>query len=133
MKYAKYDTTYKMFGFYDTPQYGGIEVSDANYLALFEAQGTPGKFMQIVPDASGYPIAVDAETLLTPEQKAAALLASNTTTRDALMDSANTATYGMSDAFIAGLLNDDDVATFKAWASYKQSLSKVDLSQQTPF
>lgn len=57
---------------------------------------------------------------------------SNTATRNSLMGAANTATYGMSDAFVAGLLDGADTATFKAWATYKLALSKVDLTQPTP-
>jgi hypothetical protein len=56
----------------------------------------------------------------------------NTATRDSLMATANAATYGMSDAYVAGLLDDADTATFKAWAKYKLALSKVDLTLASP-
>ncbi|RRW54346.1 hypothetical protein EGJ55_16045 [Pseudomonas moraviensis] len=38
----------------------------------------------------------------------------------------------MSDAFVAGLLSDTEVDTFKAWAVYKLQLSKVDTGLKTP-
>lgn len=56
----------------------------------------------------------------------------NTVTQSDLMATANAATYGMSDAFMLGMLNDADTATFKAWGAYKLTLSKVDLTQETP-
>lgn len=53
-----------------------------------------------------------------------------TTQKAALMTVANTATSGMSDAFIAGLLDDADAAKFKAWAAYKFALGTVDMTAQ---
>lgn len=50
----------------------------------------------------------------------------------ALMASATAATVGMSDAYVAGLLNSADAATFKEWAAYKLALSKVNLTQSSP-
>lgn len=52
--------------------------------------------------------------------------------KDGLMSSAILATQGMSDAFIAGLLSDSEIVTFKTWAAYKLALSKVDLSAKKP-
>ncbi|HIE1924578.1 TPA: tail fiber assembly protein [Pseudomonas aeruginosa] len=46
--------------------------------------------------------------------------------RDVLLGVANEATAGMADAFIAGLLDEADTATFKAYAAYKLALNKVD-------
>lgn len=46
--------------------------------------------------------------------------------RNQLMEKANQATAGMTDAFIAGLLNSADTKTFKAFAAYKLALSKID-------
>lgn len=63
-----------------------------------------------------------------PEQ----ILAGNTAQRAALMSVATNATYGMSDAYQLGLLDDADTATFKAWGAYKLALSKVDLTQVEP-
>lgn len=64
----------------------------------------------------------------TPDQ----ILAVNTSQRDAFMATADAATIGMADAYVAGLLSAQDAATFKAWAAYKLALSKVDLTQTTP-
>ncbi|BBP99074.1 hypothetical protein BSFA1_42030 [Burkholderia sp. SFA1] len=49
-----------------------------------------------------------------------------------LMAVADSATFGMADAFMAGLLDDTETKTFKAWASYKLALSKVNLKVQNP-
>lgn len=46
--------------------------------------------------------------------------------RDALLAIAEEATVGMADAYVAGLLEEDDVAMFKAFAGYKLSLNKID-------
>lgn len=59
-------------------------------------------------------------------------VAVNTFEQTVLMNAANVATSGQGDAYMLGLLDADDTATFKAWAAYKLALSKVDLTQQTP-
>ncbi|GAA0411468.1 hypothetical protein GCM10008969_37870 [Pseudomonas veronii subsp. inensis] len=46
--------------------------------------------------------------------------------RDALLAVADEASAGMADAFIAGLLNEQDEARFKLYAVYKLNLSKID-------
>ena len=46
--------------------------------------------------------------------------------RNALLVIANEATAGMADAYIAGLLDDADVAIFRAYAAYKLQLNKID-------
>ncbi|MNJ51954.1 Caudovirales tail fiber assembly protein [compost metagenome] len=46
--------------------------------------------------------------------------------RDVLLAIANESTAGMTDAFIAGLLNESDTVNFKAYASYKLALNKID-------
>lgn len=59
---------------------------------------------------------------ITAEQlKAAALVQ-----RDALLSMANEKTVGMADAFIAGLLDEADTLSFKAYAAYKLALNKID-------
>ena len=45
--------------------------------------------------------------------------------RDFLIAAANEVTAGMGDAFLAGLLNPEDVDRFKAFAAYKLKLNKV--------
>ncbi|WP_311886740.1 MULTISPECIES: tail fiber assembly protein [unclassified Pseudomonas] len=67
------------------------------------------------------PVLTDAEL------KAAALAL-----RDSLLFVADEATAGMSDAYIAELLNADDVATFKAYAAYKLKLNKIDKQEGYP-
>ena len=60
------------------------------------------------------------------------LKASALAQRDALLAAANQATAGMSDAYIIGLLNADDTATFKAYAAYKLALGKIDTQAGYP-
>lgn len=52
--------------------------------------------------------------------------------RDDLLRSANEATAGMADAFIAGLLGSDDTAKFRAYATYKLELNKIDTQPGFP-
>lgn len=52
--------------------------------------------------------------------------------RDFLLDDADEATAGMADAFIAELLDEADVAKFKAYAAYKLALNKVDTQKGYP-
>lgn len=61
------------------------------------------------------PVPTDAEL------KAAAMAK-----RDALLSAASDATAGMADAYIAGLLDAADMATFKAFATYQLDLNKID-------
>lgn len=67
-----------------------------------------------------------------PVASADRIEAANGAMRDGLMQVANNATFGMSDAYVAGLLDDTDSQTFKAWAAYKLALSKVDLTSSSP-
>ncbi|MFD1557104.1 tail fiber assembly protein [Paraburkholderia silviterrae] len=60
------------------------------------------------------------------------IAATNTAMRDSLMQVANNATFGIADAYAAGLLDTSDSQTFKAWAAYKLALSKVDLTTANP-
>jgi hypothetical protein len=46
--------------------------------------------------------------------------------RDQLLVAANQATAGMANAYIAGLLDDADTATFKAFAAYQLALNKIE-------
>lgn len=55
------------------------------------------------------------------ELKTAAL-----TERNLLLAAANDATAGMADAYIAGLLNEDETERFKFFAAYKLALNKID-------
>lgn len=46
--------------------------------------------------------------------------------RGILLVTANEATAGMADAYIAGLMDADEEALFKTWAAYKLALNKID-------
>lgn len=48
-----------------------------------------------------------------------------------LMAQASLITSGLSDAYIAGILSDADVARYKAWAAYKLALTQI--SQQSGY
>lgn len=52
--------------------------------------------------------------------------------RNLLLASANDATAGMADAYIAGLLDEADTAIFKAFAAYKLALNKIDQQHGYP-
>lgn len=52
--------------------------------------------------------------------------------RDFLLRAADEATAGMSDAYVAGLLDENDTTLFKAYAAYKLSLNKVDKQSGFP-
>lgn len=73
---------------------------------------------------------IDWSKLITKPMKDAAanadLKCSALVQRDALLAAANQATTGMSDAYITGLLNAADTATFKSYAAYKLALGKID-------
>jgi hypothetical protein len=52
--------------------------------------------------------------------------------RHALLSVASDAAAGMADAYIAGLLDADDTATFKAFAAYQLALNKIDTQSVYP-
>jgi hypothetical protein len=52
--------------------------------------------------------------------------------RDALLSVASDTTAGMADAHIAGLLDADDTATFKAFAAYQLAQNKIDTQSGYP-
>ena len=60
------------------------------------------------------------------------LKASALAQRDALLAAANESTAGMADAYIAGLLDEADTATFKAYATYKLALNKINTQPGYP-
>lgn len=74
--------------------------------------------------------ALSAPTVLPKSQ--AEMKADVIAQRDVLLDLANEATAGMSDAFVAGLLDAVDTAKFKAYAAYKLALNKIDIQQGFP-
>jgi Caudovirales tail fibre assembly protein, lambda gpK len=129
-KYAVFDASGNIGGFYDSSDSPlpegvvGVEISDDDWQTFLQGVND-GKLLRI--NAAGAPELLDA-----PAPTGATLVAINCGAQSALMATANAATYGMSDAFMLGMLNDADTATFKAWGAYKLTLSKVDLTQETP-
>lgn len=101
---------------------------------------TPEFVTQLVDATSFSPMPIegwsyDGATFAPPAAavpSAEQILAANTAEQAVLMAAANSATLGQADAYIAGLLDAADAATFKAWAAYKLALSKVDLTSANP-
>ncbi|WP_439851165.1 phage tail assembly chaperone [Pseudomonas syringae] len=52
--------------------------------------------------------------------------------RDQLLVAADKATAGMSDAFIAGLLSEDEITLFRSFASYKLALRNIERQPDYP-
>lgn len=50
--------------------------------------------------------------------------------KDTLMTHATDSIFGMSDAYIGGLLTQDEEAFYKKWAAYKLALFKINLSDK---
>lgn len=61
-----------------------------------------------------------------PEKSESELRAEVTAQRDTLLAIADEATIGMADAYLTGLLEEEDVAMFKEFAGYKLALNKID-------
>lgn len=80
----------------------------ADYLAWVEAGNQP------MPDPSQSEEAIQARVV-------AVALAE----RGRRIEEADTATLGMADAFLAGLLTEEDQARYRAYAAYKLALAKV--------
>lgn len=91
------------------------------------------------PDMRSYHDGVLEVLGVTQEELAAALAAYShsdteitvaalhaTSERDALLAAADKATAGMADAYLAGLLSDEDIARFKIYATYKLALRNID-------
>lgn len=60
------------------------------------------------------------------------LKASALAQRDVLLAAANEKTAGMGDAYMVGLLDEADTATFKAYAAYKLALNKIEHQPKYP-
>jgi len=130
-KTVGFDSTGAFQGFFDSDDYPlpdgmtGVDISYDDWQSYLVKMNTANQTLTLGPDN---------ELVFTDPAAPTgdALIAINTTERNSLMAVANEATVGMSDAYVAGLLDDADTATFKAWAKYKLALSKVDLTQATP-
>ncbi|WP_434590041.1 tail fiber assembly protein [Pseudomonas sp. R4-83] len=68
-----------------------------------------------------------------PHQKSEAeLIYEALAQRDTLLAISNEATIGMADAYLAGLLDEEDEAKFKTFAGYKLALNKIDQQSGYP-
>lgn len=102
----------------DFPNQGTVSDDDQRY----------GKFLTGVPNGSDMPNYTGPDLTAPPTD----YVTVNATQQVALMTTASAVTFGMADAYVAGLLDDADTTKFKAWAAYKLALSKVDLTQAQP-
>ncbi|MEE9679548.1 tail fiber assembly protein [Pseudomonas moraviensis] len=123
MKYIDFDAQGELLGRYDSAIHTqmpatAVEISDELFLRTIEEcdgiwKWTDGKVTKhVLPNAS---------QLVESEQRASALAR-----RDELLAEADQQTVGMADAYIAGLLEADDMQRFKAFATYKLALNKID-------
>lgn len=124
MKYATFSEQGMLSGRYDSVIHGknipagAIEVSEELFLqTISEADGV---WMMVDGAISKQPFP-EPPPLTDDEIKAEVILK-----RDALAAEASEATAGMADAYIVGLLEDEEVELFKEFASYKLALSKIE-------
>ncbi|MFW9080376.1 phage tail assembly chaperone [Pseudomonas sp. P2757] len=123
MRYIDFDAQGELLGRYDATLHtqipaSAMEISDELFIRTIEERDgiwrlTEGKVIK-------HPLPNTAQMLDT-ELKSAVL-----TRRDLLLTEADQQTVGMADAYIAGLLETDDMRRFKAFATYKLALNKID-------
>ena len=123
MKYIDFDAQGELLGRYDSAIHlqipvSAVEISEELFLRTIEERDgiwryTDGKVTKhALPNTS---------QMIDGERRAAALAR-----RDELLAEADQQTVGMADAYIAGLLEADDMQRFKAYAIYKLALNKID-------
>ncbi|MGH8375256.1 MAG: tail fiber assembly protein [Pseudomonas sp.] len=81
--------------------------------------------LTIVPRPSTDYVWAGTAWVVDESARTARILAEATARRALLLAQANEATSGMADAYIAGLMSDEEVAHYKAYAAYKLALSKL--------
>ncbi|WP_085605284.1 MULTISPECIES: tail fiber assembly protein [unclassified Pseudomonas] len=129
MKFIDFDAQGELLGRYDPMIHtqipaSAVEISDELFLRTIDERDgiwryTEGKVTKhALPNTSQQ---VDAE------RRAAALAR-----RDELLAEADQQTVGMADAYIAGLLDADDMQRFKAYATYKLALNKIEKQPDYP-
>lgn len=84
------------------------------------------------PDGTAQTLITGVEAVYAAHDSSTLSMAEKEAQQAALMAAANAATSGMADAYVAGLLDDADSVTFKAWSAYKLALAKADLSVASP-
>ncbi len=123
MKYIDFDASGELLGRYDSAIHAqipatAVEISDELFLRTIEERDGLWKWTE--GKVTKHSLA-NATQLVESERRASALAR-----RDELLAEADQQTVGMADAYIVGLLDDDDMWRFKAYAGYKLALNKID-------
>ncbi|PRB55364.1 hypothetical protein CQ009_15695 [Pseudomonas sp. MYb2] len=129
MKYIDFDAQGELLGRYDSTIHTrvpatAVEISDELFLRTIEERDGIWKWTDGKVTKHALP---NASQLVESEQRALALAR-----RDELLAEADQQTVGMADAYIAGLLDADDMQRFKAFATYKLALNKIDRQPDYP-
>jgi len=118
--YAKWVGTDGRFAFSGTDN-GGVEISEADYSALFAAQQA-GKV--IANDGQGNPVAIDEPAPTEAELQSAAVYQ-----KQRLLDSALQVTSIWQSELLLGVISDTDKASLTAWIAYVKAVQAVDTTK----
>ena len=118
--YAKWVGTDGRFAFSGTDN-GGVEISEADYSALFAAQQA-GKV--IANDGQGNPVAIDEPAPTEAELQSAAVYQ-----KQRLLDSALQVTSIWQSELLLGSISDTDKASLTAWIAYVKAVQAVDTTK----
>ncbi len=118
--YAKWVGTDGRFAFSGTDN-GGVEISEADYSALFAAQQA-GKV--IANDGQGNPVAIDEPAPTEAELQSAAVYQ-----KQRLLDSALQVTSIWQSELLLGAISDTDKASLTAWIAYVKAVQAVDTTK----
>ncbi len=118
--YAKWVGTDGRFAFSGTDN-GGVEISEADYSALFAAQQA-GKV--IANDGRGNPVAIDEPAPTEAELQSAAVYQ-----KQRLLDSALQVTSIWQSELLLGVISDTDKASLTAWIAYVKAVQAVDTTK----
>ncbi|EZP27194.1 phage tail assembly chaperone [Pseudomonas sp. RIT288] len=123
MKYIHFDAQGELLGRYDSAIHlqipaGAVEISDELFLRTIDERDGIWRYTDGKVTKHSLP---NASQVVDGERRATALAR-----RDELLAEADQQTVGMADAYIAGLLDADDMQRFKAFATYKLALNKID-------
>lgn len=94
---------------------------DMTWVDVTDMSPAPAERWTAVEVDGIWELAPPSPPVLTDDELKVAVLAQ----RDALITTANEATAGMADAYVADLLSAEEVVTFKAYAAYKLALNKI--------
>lgn len=118
--YAKWVDADGRFAFSGTDN-GGVEISEADYSALFAAQQA-GKV--IANDGQGNPVAIDEPAPTEAELQSAAVRQ-----KQQLLDSAQSTIGLWQSELLLGTISDADKASLTAWIAYIKAVQAVDVTK----